>query len=70
MQNYVDYDTKGMYFHVNDPIIGGVALELRTGRVSPAKFNRALVTTEDGGKTKMDEETMQMLMLGPLLIPR
>ncbi len=58
----------GRYYRTREPVIHGVSVDVRSGSVSPAKFNRCFVGEEDGGR--LDEETLNMLLLGPAIVPR
>ncbi len=50
----------GFFCH-NQPIVSGVCVCLSSGTVSPASFNRFPLA-------ELDEETVNMLLLGPALI--
>ncbi len=42
---------EGKFYRTLEPRVGGVAVDVRSGRVvAPAKFNRGFVKEEDGGK--------------------
>ena len=45
----------------------GVSVCVRSGSVTPASFNRRFFEGEDN---KLDEENLNMLLLGPSIVPR
>eukprot|EP00095_Tigriopus_kingsejongensis_P012140 maker-scaffold867_size86973-snap-gene-0.13 protein:Tk12140 transcript:maker-scaffold867_size86973-snap-gene-0.13-mRNA-1 annotation:"n-terminal asparagine amidase" len=54
---------RGHYCH-NEPIVGGVVVDVANGQPHPAIFNRTFVSSN------VDEDLQTTLLLGPSLIPK